>query len=322
MAVNMSGITKKKPTLFESKYFYIGLSLTAALATIGLKFSAWLFTGSVGLLSDALESLVNLAGALAALVAVWIASRPADESHPYGHQKVEYLSSAFEGGLILFAAVAIGWSAADRLFNPAPIESAGLGLAISGVATLINLGVGLALVRAGKRHESIALEADGRHLLTDVVTSIGVIGGVGLVALTGWLWLDPTVAILVALNILWEGGKIVKHSLDDLLDRALSKDETRQVRLQIEKVLAEIPVGLVTYHGLRTRRSGSVRFVDFHLLTPGSWSVNEAHEWVEQIESEIHRVFPAAEITIHVEPREDPRAYGDNWEDRQNAVRH
>jgi cation diffusion facilitator family transporter len=291
------------------------LSIGAAVTTIVLKFGAYFLTGSVGLLSDAMESMVNLVGASAALIAVIIAARPADKTHHYGHTKVEYFSSGLEGGLILVAAVAISWTALDRLMHPAVLESVGLGLGVSLVATLVNFIVAQVLLRIGRQEDSIALEADGKHLMTDVVTSIGVVFGVIMVAISGWLWLDPVVALAVALNIIFEGGKLVKRSLEGLSDKSLPAQEETQIRDAIEKVIAPAKKEGLTYHGLRTRKSGSARFIDLHLLTPGEWTVRQSHEYTLAIEAGIKSRFKEVETTIHVEPVDDPRSYGDNWED-------
>jgi cation diffusion facilitator family transporter len=260
---------------------------------------------------------VNLVGAIGALVALMVAARPADKTHPYGHTKAEYFSSGLEGGLILVAAIGIAYAAIDRLLNPAQLESIGLGVGASLLATLINFVVGRTLLKVGREEDSIVLEADGRHLMTDVVTSIGVVAGVGLVGLTGWLWLDPVVALLVALNIVFEGGKLVKRSIDGLVDRALPPEEEARIRQVIERVIAETGKGQLKYHGLRSRKSGSLRFVDLHLLTPGSWTVQQSHEHAETIEQALRAEFKEMQALIHIEPIEDPRAFGDNWEDIQ-----
>ncbi len=294
----------------------IMLSIGAAFTTILLKFIAFLLTGSVGLLSDAMESLVNLVGASGALLALTIAARPADKTHPYGHNKVEYFSSGLEGGLIMVAAGAITWAATGRLLHPAQLESVGIGLAVSMAATLVNFVVARILLKVGRQEDSIVLEADGKHLMTDVVTSVGVVLGVVLVALTGWLWLDPVVALAVAANIIFEGSKLVKRSLNGLVDLALPEEEVNQIRKIIGSVLTQSENQSLQYHGLRTRKSGSVRFVDLHLLTPGNWTVRQAHEYAENIEAKIKAQFKEVETTIHVEPLDDPRSYGDNWEDR------
>jgi cation diffusion facilitator family transporter len=295
------------------------LSIGAAVATIALKFGAYFLTGSVGLLSDAMESMVNLVGATAALIAIIIAARPADKTHHYGHTKVEYFSSGLEGGLILAAAVAIIWTALDRLLHPSGLESVGFGLGVSLAATLINFIVARVLLKVARQEDSIALEADGKHLMTDVFTSIGVVLGVIMVALTGWLWLDAVVALAVALNIILEGSKLVKRSLEGLSDKALPEKEEAQIRGAIESILTPAKKDGLTYHGLRTRKSGSLCFIDLHLLTPGEWTVRQSHEYTVAIESEIKKHLREVETTIHVEPLDDPRAYGDTWEDASRA---
>ncbi len=298
----------------KNKVMY--LSIGAAFITIALKFTAYLLTGSVGLLSDAMESMVNLVGASAALIAIIIAARPADSTHHYGHTKVEYFSSGLEGGLILVAAVAIIWTAIDRLLHPSSLASVGFGLVISLAATAVNFVVARVLLKVARQEDSIALEADGKHLMTDVFTSVGVVLGVIMVAITGWLWLDAVVALAVALNIILEGSKLVKRSLDGLSDKALPAEEEAQIRTAIERALAPAKQDGLTFHGLRTRKSGSARFIDLHLLTPGEWTVRQSHEYTVAIEAEIKAQFKEVETTIHVEPVDDPRAYGDNWEDR------
>ncbi|HEX2913055.1 MAG TPA: cation diffusion facilitator family transporter [Chloroflexia bacterium] len=298
----------------SSKNKVIYLSIGAALTTIVLKFTAFFLTGSVGLLSDALESMVNLLGSSAALVALMLAVRPADRKHHYGHTKVEYFSSGLEGGLILVAAAAIAWTAIGRLLQPEALESVGFGLAVSLVATLVNFVVARILLKVGREEDSIALEADGKHLMTDVVTSIGVVVGVILVAITGWLWLDPLVALAVALNIIFEGGKLVRRSMDGLIDRALPENEEGKIREIIEQELKKAGEADLTYHGLRTRKSGSARFIDLHLLTPGDWPVRQAHEIAENVEQSLQKQFRELETTIHIEPIEDQRSYDDNWE--------
>lgn len=290
--------------------------MIAALATIGLKFTAYFLTDSVGMLSDALESMVNLVGAIVALMALNIASRPADKEHHYGHTKIEYFSSGLEGGLILVAAVAVIWTAVTRLLEPVSIDQIHLGVGVSLIATIINYVVARHLLKVSLEEESIALEADGKHLMTDVVTSIGVVLGVLLVGATNWLWLDPLLAIGVAINIIYEGSSLVRRSVDGLIDRSLSSQEeqkiTSAIRSSIEKLKAD-----VRYHGLRTRKSGSARFVELHLLTPGDWTVTEAHDVADEIERCIKREFRQIETSIHIEPLEDPRAYGDTWESNE-----
>lgn len=286
---------------------YAWLSIGAALFTIALKTAAWRVTDSVGLLSDAAESLVNLAGALMALAMLKIAARPADADHAYGHGKAEYFSSGLEGGLILIAAVAIGVAAIPRLFNPQPLAQAGMGLAISTSASVVNLVVALIILRAGKRHESITLEANAHHLLTDVWTSAGVILGVGAVALTGWNWLDPVVALIVAANIVVTGFKIVRRSVLGLMDPALSAaDQTA-----IGQVLARHTAERVQFHALRTRQAGPRRFISVHVLVPGDWTVQRGHDFLEQIEDDLRAVVPHSTVFTHLESIDDPASWKD-----------
>ncbi len=274
------------------------LSIAAAVATIALKAGAWWTTGSVGLLSDALESFVNLAGASFALWMILVAARPADADHPFGHGKAEYFSSGFEGILILGAAGAIIWAAAQRLATPHPLESLGPGLALSAVATAINLGVAIALRRAARRFDSIALEADSRHLMTDVVTSIGVVIGVGAVALTGWLVLDPLIAIAVGLHILVEGARLIRASVHGLMDRSLDEDEQARLRAALD-ALAPRGVG---WRALRTRRAGAQAWIDVVVLVPGAWTVEVGHAVADEVESTLGAIVPNATIVTHLEP--------------------
>ena len=287
------------------------LSIAAAVTTIALKSGAYLLTGSVGLLSDALESLVNLVAAVLALAAIRIASRPADDTHPFGHGKVEYFSAGAEGLMILVAAVLIIASAVQRLIHPQPLEDLGIGLAITVVATGVNAAVGVLVLRAGRRHRSIVLVADGKHLLTDVWTSVGVVIGVGLVALTGWLPLDALVAIAVAVNILWTGARLVQHSTHGLMDHALPDADVAAVRGALAAVIDEHPDGHVAFHALQTRESGRERFVSMHVLVPGSWTVAQGHDLLEAIEERVREALPGAHVHTHLEPREDPRSYED-----------
>lgn len=286
---------------------YAWLSIAAALATIALKTTAWWVTGSVGLLSDAAESSVNLVAAIVALIALSIAARPEDESHPFGHAKAEYFSVAAEGQMIFVAALFILWSAVDRFLHPAPVEQAGIGLAISVVASVINGLVAMVLLRAGREHRSLTLTADGKHLLTDVWTSVGVIVGVGLVALTGIDRLDPIIAALVGLNIIWTGWKLLHESAAGLMDSALPREQTALVSTTIGGFASEE----VSFHGLRTRVSGHRAYAEVHVLVPGSWSVQRGHDLVEQVEQAAAGAVPGLELTTHLEPREDPRSYGD-----------
>lgn len=288
------------------------LSIAAALATIALKAAAYFLTGSVGLLSDALESFVNLAGALMALAMLTIAVRPADEDHAFGHGKAEYFSSGVEGTLILIAAAGIAVAAVDRLLSPRALEQVGLGLAISVLASLVNLGVALVLMRAAKRYHSVTLQANAHHLLTDVWTSAGVLVGVGAVALTGWQRLDPLVALAVAANIVWAGGRIVLESVHGLMDAALPAHE----RETVQKVLEARGHDGIQFHALRTRRAGARRFVSFHVLVPGEWTVQRGHDLLEAIEAEVRAALPNATVFTHLEPVEDPSSWDDIHLDR------
>jgi cation diffusion facilitator family transporter len=283
------------------------LSVLAAVVTILLKGTAWWLTGSVGLLSDALESFVNLAGALMALSMLALAARPADEDHAYGHGKAEYFSSGVEGGLILVAAASIAWAAIDRLIHPQPLERLGIGLIVSVVAALVNLGTSLVLMRAARQHESITLRASAQHLMTDVWTSAGVVVAVGLVALTGWLWLDPVVALAVAANIVWTGTRIVRNSIDGLMDRALPESEIAVLRGVLDRYTGPH----VRYHALRTRQSGRRRFVSVHVLVPGTWSVKEGHQLLEHLEADLRAALPSLSAFTHLEPLGDPAALND-----------
>ena len=288
------------------------LSIAAAIGTIALKGAAWWLTGSVGLLSDALESLVNLAGAIMALAMITLAEQPADEQHAYGHGKAEYFSSGFEGLLILLAAIAIGVSALHRLLNPQPLSDVGIGLAVSVAASVLNLGVARILQTAGRRHRSLTLEADAQHLMTDVWTSVGVVVGVGATVTTGALWLDPLIALLVAGNIVWSGWKLIHRSASGLMDRALPAADHARVVDILERYRAE----RIDYHALRTRESGARRFVEVHLLVPGAWSVRRGHDLAERVEGEIRAALELTTVITHVEPLEDPVSHEDIALDR------
>ena len=292
---------------------YAWLSIAAALSTILLKGWAWWLTGSVGMLSDALESFVNLAGAMMALAMLTLAAMPADDNHAYGHGKAEYFSSAFEGFLILIAAFSIAYAAIERLFNPQPLESVGVGLGVSVVASIINLVTSRILMGVGRKYKSITLEADAHHLLTDVWTSVGVITGIGLVWLTGWLWLDPVIAILVALNIVWTGWQLLQRSTAGLMDASIPKEELKT----IEGILAGYRKQGLEFHALRTRQAGTRAFVTVHVLVPGTWTVQDGHDWSERIEADIRQAVTHAHITTHLEPREDPVSLADQDLDRQ-----
>jgi cation diffusion facilitator family transporter len=288
------------------------LSIATALATITIKTLAWWLTGSVGLLSDAVESLVNLAAAVVALTMLQVAARPPDEEHAYGYSKAEYFASGFEGALIFLAAVAIVWAAVQRLLAPATLEELGVGLALSLGASLLNLAVGLLLIRAGKWHNSIALEADGRHLLTDVWTSAGVIVGLLAVMLTGWWRLDPLIAIGVAINILWTGFLLIKRSALGLLDQALPAPERDAISAVLERYRAQ---GL-QFHALRTRQAAGRGFMSVHVLVPGAWTVQRGHDLLEEIEGEVRKVVPHLTVFTHLEPIEDPASLLDRGLDR------
>lgn len=283
------------------------LSIAAAIVTIALKTIAYLLTGSVGLLSDALESIVNLVGAIVALVMLTIAARPADEDHAYGHGKAEYFSSGVEGTLILIAAVSIGVAAGQRLMSPKPLEQIGMGLIVSVAASLVNLSVALILLKAGKRHSSVTLKANAHHLLTDVWTSAGVLIGVGAVALTGWQRLDPVVAFIVAGNIVWSGVRIVRESMLGLMDTALPAEELETV----QKVLDPYIHDGVECHAIRTRRAGARRFVSLHVLVPGMWTVERGHHLLECIEADIRNALPNINVFTHLESLHDPASYED-----------
>ncbi len=286
---------------------YAVASIAAALATIGLKLGAYAATDSVAILSDALESLVNVAAAVVALAALWLAALPADEEHAYGHSKAEYLSSGFEGALILVAAASIAWTATTRLRHPAPIRDPLLGMVVSAVAGVINLVVAIVLQRAGRRFDSITLEADASHLVADVVTTAGVIVGVGATALTGIHWLDPVVAMLVAANIVRIGFDLLRRSALGLLDTALPAE----MRREILRILEEERAHGVEFHALRTRQAGARRFVSFHILVPGGWTVQAGHDRLERIEDRIRAAIPHCTVFTHLEPVEDPASFED-----------
>lgn len=283
------------------------LSIAAALVTIALKSAAWLLTGSVGLLSDAAESVVNLVAAIIALIALRVAAKPADKNHHFGHTKAEYFSSAIEGVMIFVAAAVILVLGIQRLMNPQPLEQVGIGLAISIVAAIVNGAVAVVLLRAGRRYNSITLRADGNHLMTDLITSVGVVVGVGLVWLTGWQILDPIVAIAVGVNILWTGWRLISESSAGLMDEALPKESNARIR----EILAAYGGDGIEFHAIRTRVSGARGFMEMHMLVPGEWSVKRGHDAMEDLIDEIHEEFPDLHITGHLEPIEDPRSYED-----------
>jgi cation diffusion facilitator family transporter len=283
------------------------LSIAVAILTIGLKTIAYLITNSVGLLSDALESIVNLIGALMALGMLTIAARPADESHTYGHSKAEYLSSGVEGALILVAAVSIAYAAIQRLITPKPLEQVGIGLIVSVVASLANLGVALILRRAGKQYNSISLTSNSHHLMTDVLTSGGVLIGVGAVVITGWQVLDPVIAILVALNIVYTGVGIIRKSISGLMDSTLSKADLAI----IQRVLDSQKDKDVKFHAIKTRQSGSLKIISMHVLVPGTWTVERGHLFVTHIEKALNDALEDSEIFTHLESLTDPASFDD-----------
>lgn len=288
------------------------LSIAAAVITIGLKSIAYLLTGSVGLFSDALESVVNLIAGIAALSALTIAEKPPDKEHTYGHTKAEYFASISEGSMIILAAITITITAVHRLIYPHVLEQAFLGLAVSAIASAVNLFVAMKLLKAGKQYRSITLEADGYHLLTDVWTSVGVIVGVTIVAITNIQLLDPLIALLVALNIVLSGVKLVRRSALGFMDTAISDSELDQVIAILQLYCKKG----VQYHGLRSRQSASRRFVSFHLLIPDQWTVKKGHDLSEKIEKNIRLLLPKTTVTTHLEPLSDPRSLEDMGIDR------
>jgi cation diffusion facilitator family transporter len=292
--------------------FYAWVSIGAAIATIALKAAAWKLTGSVGLLSDAAESVVNLVAAIIALWALTLAARPPDERHAYGYTKAEYFSSGVEGFLIIAAACGICVAAWGRWRNPQPLTDAWTGIAVSILASAINGGVAVLLLRAGRRMRSITLRADAYHLLTDVWTSAGVIVGIVLVAVTGWLRLDPLIAFAVAVNIVWTGWKLVRDTGTGLLDAGLPEEE----RKLVTDALAPFQEQGVTFHALRTRVAGTRRFVSMHVLVAGDWTIQRGHDLCEEIEAAVRKALPQTNVFTHLEPREDPVSWDDRKLDR------
>lgn len=296
---------------------FIYLSIIAAIATISLKLLAFYITGSVGLFSDALESCVNLIAAVVALFMITLAEKPADEMHSFGHHKAEYFSSAIEGGLIVLAAFSIIWSAIPRLIDPQPLENMGVGLLVALSASGINLAVAMVLLKNGRKRNSIILEADGKHLMTDVYTSIGVLIGIGLVKLSGWLILDALVAIGVALNILWTGFQLMRRSAMGLLDSAIPEAE-RLIVIQVLNKFSELGI---EYHSLMTRQAGQRKFIALHVLVPGNWTIQQGHDSVEKIEKEIRDIFNSpVTVFTHLEPIEDPLSLDDIGIDRGGSA--
>jgi cation diffusion facilitator family transporter len=311
-------VTKETATVGGSPRRYAVLSIVAAVLTIGLKLGAYFLTGSVGLFSDAAESVVNLVAAVAALWALLYASRPPDEEHAFGHDKAEYFSSGLESALILIAAVWIGVTAWDRLMDPQPLHNVGIGLSITLVAAAINGIVALIILRAGRRLRSITLQADAQHLLTDVWTSLGVVLGIATVHVTGWLVLDPLIGLLVTANILWTGVRLLRDTAQGLLDRALPPED----RKVISRVLSRYEEKGIKFHALRTRASGPRRFISMHVLVPGEWTVQQGHDLSEQIEKDLAEALPQSTFFIHIEPSEDPASFADQTLDRRIDEEH
>lgn len=296
------------------KFMY--LSIVAAVLTIGLKFYAYHLTGSMGLFSDALESFVNLFAAVIALIMLNISERPADDGHAFGHTKAEYFSSAIEGGLIVVAAFSIIYSAVPRLFAPQPLENVSVGLLVSLIASLVNLGVALILLKNGKKNHSLVLEADGKHLMTDVFTSVGVLIAILLVKILGekFIILDPIIAILVALNIIWTGYVLLKRSASGLLDASIPEDEQQKVTNYLETLSSK----QIEYHSFMTRQAGQRKFISMHLLVPGAWTVQQGHDYCEEIENHIENMFEVpVTVSTHLEPVEDPCSMNDIGIDRK-----
>ena len=304
-------------TVRRSPGNFMWISIAASVLTIGLKGYAYFLTGSVGLLSDALESFINLAAGILALVMITIAFIPPDRQHPFGHTKAEYFSSITEGLLIFLAAVAIAVTAVERILHPKPIQQLGAGLLISVGASIINLIAALILLKAGKAYNSITLEADAKHLLTDVWTTFGVLAGLFFVKLSGWVILDPVIAIAVAFNILYTGTRLIMKSVSGLMDSALPEAELTRIK----GILKKYPG--VRFHSLYTRKAGSRDFIFFHLLLPGNWHIMRGHQVTKEIETKIKGVIPDADIFIHVEPLDDPDSFDDYLEQgRRGSANH
>lgn len=287
---------------------YAWLAIVTAVLTVLLKGSAWAITGSVGLLSDAAESMVNLVAAIVALVSLTIAAQPADDDHHFGHSKAEYFSAALEGIMIFVAAASIIYLGIDRLLNPRPLGALGIGLAISIVAAVLNGVVGRILIQVGTEHRSITLRADGKHLMADVYTSVGVVVGLGLAWLTGWDWLDPVIAILVGVHILVAGYRLISESTGGLMDASLSPEDNARIQ---EILDAHTEKGRIEFHSVRTRESAARQFMEMHMLVPGDWTVRRGHDVMEDLIDRINAEFPAMRVTGHLEPISDPRSYED-----------
>ena len=289
------------------------VSVLASICTIFLKLGAFFLTNSVSLLSDALESFVNLLAATITFFMIKLSMKPPDETHPYGHSKAEYISSIAEGFFIILAATAIIYTATMRILNPAPLEAPGLGLLFSIVASGINLVVGMILIKNGKQRRSLALEADGHHLMTDVYTTAGVLIGLSIVYMTKFYILDPIIAILVGLNIIFAGITIVQKSLGGFMDSSIEKPYLTS----IHNTFAHYRTNTIEFHGLRTRQAGSRIFISFHVLVPGAWTVQQGHSFAEEVEKKIHASIPNSTITTHIEPHEDPTSWADEGLDRK-----
>jgi cation diffusion facilitator family transporter len=293
---------------------YAYLSVAVALATMAIKAIAYAVTQSVGLLSDALESIVNLTAALVVVRVLNEIAKPPDEEHAFGHSKAEYFSSLFEGLLIGLAAVIIIYTAIQRLLIPEDIHQVSLGLTLAFAASIFNLYVARLLIRKGREHNSIALDADGQHLMSDVWTSLGVLAGVGAVSLTGWQILDPVIAMIVAAKIGWTGIRLIQRSIQGLMDASLPE---AQIKL-ITEILDRYESQGIRFHALRTRQAGAHSFISLHVITPGNWSIRRGHDLLESIEKKIQRAVPLANVFTHIEPMEDPRSWDDQSKDSKN----
>lgn len=291
----------------DSLVRYAYLSVTAALTTMAIKAVAFMVTNSVGLLSDALESIVNLTAALVAVRVLKEIAKPPDKEHAYGHGKAEYLSSLLEGSLIVIAAISIAYTAIQRFFNPEEIQQISVGFTLALLASVFNLYVARLLIRRGREHNSITLEADGEHLMSDVWTSLGVLAGVGAVSITGWQILDSVIAMIVASKIGWTGIRLTQRSIQGLMDTSLPEAHMQQ----INEILDHYREQDIRFHALRTRQAGAHSFVSMHVITPGEWSIREGHNLLESIEKDIQKAVPLASVFTHIEPMEDPRSWDD-----------
>lgn len=296
---------------------YALLSLAAAVVVLALKLLAWRVTGSIGLLSDALETLTNVGGAMMAVLMLRVAAMPPDEGHAFGHSKAEYFSSGFEGMLVFVAAALIVVAAIPRFATPRALDTAGPGLAVAVLAGLINLVVARVLARAGRRHDSVALRADARHLMADVWTTTGVVIGVGLSVLTGWHWLDPAIALVVAVQVLWTGWRLMSESATGLMDAAWPLEEQVVLNTILDEFRQAGGPGEIDFHAVRTRRSADRRFVALHMLVPGDWTVRSSHDLAERVEQRLAQAIPHAVVFTHIEPLEDPRSYDEQELERR-----